>query len=123
MARPVAVSSVTDFDITSLQCPLNPERLCPARARLSQLYGGESDVNAELNSVYSPELERQRSRDSVLLSARLAEHAAQAWTRGCKEPTETLCPPWVEMTSSPARKGIMKAAKSILRLTNRGTNG
>ncbi len=122
MARPIAVSSITDFDITSLQCPLNPERACPARARLSQLYGGDETILPSTPTL-NPELERQRSRDNVLLCGRLAEHAAQAWARGCKEPTETLCPPWVEMTSSPARKSIMSVAKNILKLTNRGTDG
>lgn len=122
MARPIAVSSITDFDITSLQCPLNPERACPARARLSQPHEG-NDAGLPPTTALSPELERQRSRGNVLLCGGLAEHAVQAWVRGCKEPTETLCPPWVEMTSSPVRKSIVGVAKSILKLTNRGTNG
>jgi hypothetical protein len=112
-------ASGISHDVRSLLCPVDPERLCPARVRLANLYDTPSDpIQAEVleQSGLSPRL------DTIKLSVKLAEHHAQAKLRGCVEPTDDRCPVWVEMTQSPARKSTVTGLRSLLRIT-RGNNG
>ena len=69
-----------DFDVRSVQCPVNPEFVCPSRVHIEKLFATPQNIGDATPSQirrFRPELDTLKCVDA------LADHADKVNKRGC----------------------------------------
>lgn len=88
-------------------CPQNPDRICPARVNLVELYSVVCDapgIPPDFNAL----------TDRIKLTTKLAEHSAQTAMYGCLGPENDTCPIRENMDNNRSRQVAVKLIRRII---------
>jgi hypothetical protein len=89
-------------------CPIDQTKVCPARARIVQLYSENiGEDTFDMPDSFSPAL------DSAKMGIRLAEHTAQAMVRRCTTGPGEACSVWADMKNDPKREAAIKGLRRL----------